>query len=260
MDILHFSDFHFGNKDAPFKLETLAEKLGNYASEECINPLVILSGDITFKGRKAGYEQASEFVNIFLEFSGVTRSRVIACPGNHDIVNKSFKEFDKFIYGIRRDSASSFSNNSSRIIEFEDAVIYLLNSSYHRNYTYGLIDEDCFSDSFNKYKGKLKIAVTHHHMLNMIEADSSALRNSYGFIKHLEESKFSYIFHGHQHAEQSFSIGENKMKVYSARSGNFCQSGLMNGINVYKVNDDVCETKFVSYENSGKSIKIRRVT
>ena len=71
--ILHVSDLHFGTREDPAVEHALATLLGHVAPD-----LVIASGDLTHRGRRAQHELAHAFL---------TRlgPPVHAVPGNHDI-------------------------------------------------------------------------------------------------------------------------------------------------------------------------------
>ncbi|MFI5039632.1 MAG: metallophosphoesterase family protein [Solirubrobacterales bacterium] len=71
--ILHVSDLHFGAGDDPVLGPALAGLIGRVAPE-----LVIASGDLTNRGRRAEHERAGAFLRDL-------RLPVLAVPGNHDI-------------------------------------------------------------------------------------------------------------------------------------------------------------------------------
>ncbi|MFM7834773.1 MAG: hypothetical protein ACKPJD_23500, partial [Planctomycetaceae bacterium] len=47
--------------------------------------MVVISGDIGWKGIDADYEQAQAWLSSLLSKIGVTSENVLVCPGNHDI-------------------------------------------------------------------------------------------------------------------------------------------------------------------------------
>jgi 3',5'-cyclic AMP phosphodiesterase CpdA len=71
--ILHVSDLHFGAGDEPVLTPAFAGLIERVAPE-----LVIASGDLTNRGRRAQHERAAAFLH-GLELP------VLAVPGNHDI-------------------------------------------------------------------------------------------------------------------------------------------------------------------------------
>ena len=96
-----------------------------------------------------------------------------------------------------------------------------INTAYHLNKKYGKIDLSALDKLLLSYADKisninLKIAFFHHHILNILDDDSSAIKNSYNLMHLLSEHKFNAIFHGHQHAKQLFDI--NGIKVNSVSS------------------------------------------
>ena len=71
--ILHVSDLHFGTKEDPAVEHALASLLGHVTPD-----LVIASGDLTHRGRRAQHELAHGFLSRL-------GPPVHAVPGNHDI-------------------------------------------------------------------------------------------------------------------------------------------------------------------------------
>ena len=258
MDIVQFSDFHFGNENAVFDWREFANALSSYLTKKVNNPIFIISGDITFKGRKNGYKEAEKFFKILLASKITTPPRVIVCPGNHDIVDNSFQDFDRFSYALRRNNDCSFTEQSYQEIIIDNCLFKLFNSSYHLDHKYGLIDTNSFNKKRSKHNG-LRIAITHHHLLNMVESDTSTIRNAYDFAKHLESESFTYVFHGHQHAAQNYFFGESSIKVVSARSGNYAERGVLNSVNIYHIDDKDLTGVALIPENSTSGITFKEI-
>ncbi|EPJ6947556.1 metallophosphoesterase, partial [Escherichia coli] len=119
MDIIHLSDLHFGDPNAPFQESKLADSLSKYILENTENPILLISGDVTIKGQRNGYGIASTFFEKLIADGKLNRSNIIACPGNHDIVDNKFSDYDGFIYGLRRDHEMDFTEHSFRVINIE---------------------------------------------------------------------------------------------------------------------------------------------
>jgi 3',5'-cyclic AMP phosphodiesterase CpdA len=88
--ILHVSDLHFGARDDPVLEDALTGLVDRVRPE-----IVIASGDLTHRGRRAQHALAANFLRRF----GVT---VLAVPGNHDIpytfpsrFSATWKEFER---------------------------------------------------------------------------------------------------------------------------------------------------------------------
>ena len=92
--ILHLTDLHFGWSSTPDDLarrrrclDSLVKSLRTLGNEqpEWKPTLVVISGDIGWKGVAADYQQAQQWLSQLLSEIGVTPDNVLACPGNHDI-------------------------------------------------------------------------------------------------------------------------------------------------------------------------------
>src|SRR5258708_5274302 len=87
INIVHLSDLHFGaGAENALAFREIEDPLVALINGTSPAPIVVLSGDITFKGRSEGYEEASRFFEAIRTATGLDRNRFIACPGNHDIV------------------------------------------------------------------------------------------------------------------------------------------------------------------------------
>ncbi len=92
--ILHLTDLHFGwdaEADGLARrrrcLGSLLSTLQTLGDEEADwkPTLVVISGDIGWKGIEADYQQAQQWLSQLLTAIGVTPDNVVVCPGNHDI-------------------------------------------------------------------------------------------------------------------------------------------------------------------------------
>lgn len=260
MDIIHLSDLHFGNDHAPFNERELSDGLSKYIVNQTENPIVILSGDITIQGKKEGYLIATTFVDNLLSAGQVSRNHLCFCPGNHDIVEGGFKSFDTFVYGARRDRQLDFDNGSCKILEIQDTVFVILNSSFHLDHRYGLIEEGSLNVDLSQYdKDKKRVLIFHHHILNQFDDDTSAIRNSYDLVQFIEKNEFCLVLHGHQHTEQHYHVGKKATPVVSARSSNFSQLGYLNAFNHYKITDEDISFESLVFERSSKGICIKNL-
>jgi len=91
--ILHVSDLHFTGKTNPdTKLSLLLQDIRGqdeeYAAIETVEYLVI-SGDVTDKGKDVGFEKARRFVAALVGELGLSTHRCIFVPGNHDVQDRA---------------------------------------------------------------------------------------------------------------------------------------------------------------------------
>ncbi|MFM7038445.1 MAG: metallophosphoesterase family protein, partial [Planctomycetaceae bacterium] len=92
--ILHLTDLHFGWTAAADELarrkrclNALVQQLQQLsrAERDWKPTLVVISGDIGWKGIDSDYTQAHEWLSGLLDAIEVTSENVVACAGNHDI-------------------------------------------------------------------------------------------------------------------------------------------------------------------------------
>ncbi|PKI07122.1 metallophosphoesterase [Shewanella sp. 11B5] len=259
MEIIHLSDLHFGDSQAPFSENELSDALSTYVVGKAENPILILSGDITVKGRIEGYEFATRFVENLIKNTGISRHDLCFCPGNHDVVEGSFDAFSRFAYGARRDRELDFTRDTYKKIVIQDTLFFIINSSFHLNHKFGLVDDKCFDEDLLEFEGMRKVIVFHHHILNQFDDDISAIRNAYDLVQFIERHSFSLALHGHQHTEQLYHLGRNTTPVISARSGNFNQTGFFNAFNHYKLVDDKITMNSFAFERAKRSVKVRKI-
>ncbi len=85
--ILHLSDLHFtAETSPPAKLQWLLDDIrkGECLGFETLEYLVI-SGDVTDRGREEGFERAREFVSLLIQEFNLSAQQCIFVPGNHDV-------------------------------------------------------------------------------------------------------------------------------------------------------------------------------
>ena len=99
--ILHLSDLHFTSRTNPdtklqLLLQDIRRKDEEYAAIETVEYLVI-SGDITDKGKDVGFEKARQFVAALVSELGLSTQRCIFVPGNHDVQDRkdAYEEREK---------------------------------------------------------------------------------------------------------------------------------------------------------------------
>ncbi|NOW04437.1 reverse transcriptase domain-containing protein [Clostridium beijerinckii] len=97
INILHLSDIHFGIEptgngkiddnqvaDRTLVLRSLIKELDKLPQEWIPNAIVI-SGDIGWKGRTQDYNEAKLWITELMRKLNIDSSRLIVCPGNHDL-------------------------------------------------------------------------------------------------------------------------------------------------------------------------------
>ncbi len=263
MRIIHFSDFHFGNSNSVFNIYELASAIIELLSKNPQETILVISGDVTLRGNKSGYNEAEIFFNKIISAISIHRKNIILCPGNHDIIDGKFVEFDRFSYALTGDDKFTFESSDSVSYVAGNILFKVFNSSYHLDHTYGLINHRSLVNEVIDESGvSTKIAITHHHLLGMFKKDTSAIRNAYDFISYLDKNNFDYLLHGHQHAEQAYYVGQKPIQAISARSGNFEQNGYFNSINIYNFDESssILTSQTMAFEKSSSGVKLRTIS
>ena len=242
--IIHISDIHFSSPSLGLEPIDIQKPLIDLINEKVSredNSYLILSGDITFRANIDVYRrQAKFFFNEVIELTNIDRQRIITCPGNHDIVERSFKNFDIFTYILRGDSLIQFQDTPNVFLDFDSICFLSLNSSYHLDHKYGLVNINSLQFSLEKHKGTIekcnhRIAVIHHHFLNLSETDTSIVRNSYQTLNLLQSYGFDAVFHGHQHTKQEYNINGIRIKGISSPTEQRASSNL---VGYYEIDSD----------------------
>lgn len=203
---------------------------------------MLITGDITFKGRIEGYESAKRFFSNLFKAIEIDPKKIFLCPGNHDIYtegNDKFVPWDQFSYYLRKDNTFTYSEHDVNG-SFIDNIFYLgINSSYKLNTEYGYVNIDEADSLLRSYADQLeddklvKIAFLHHHILNKYETDKSVVRNAFDLITLLDHYKFTYLLHGHQHLSQCVPLGQSPIKLFGVRT--FTVKEDPNGYNNYQI-------------------------
>ncbi len=260
-DIIHLSDLHFGQNIFPYDLDKLKDCLSSFLTK-FEKPKILITGDITFRANPEGYEQATNFFKHFIEANLVDKKDILSCPGNHDIAPgiNPFSNYDTFAYSLRKDELNSFSKKSYQVLNVDDIQVVLLNSAYHTDHQYGLIDDSFFNEK-NLDPDKFTVIAVHHHFVGQFKADTSAIRNSYPALYYFDNVGVNLVVHGHQHCNQILPIGNNRFNIYGVRSMGFLTGAFQNGINhiCIKDNESVVTPYHFSLDHDPNKITLVKV-
>jgi 3',5'-cyclic AMP phosphodiesterase CpdA len=249
MRIFHLSDTHFGNAAPMFPVHKLKGALSALITiENDPNSFLIISGDITYQGKSDGYKQAQSIIKEIWLDRGGKRDHFFACPGNHDICQGSFKSFDDFQYGIRRNDSAKFEKSSAHLISGDEVAFLLLNTAHHLDHKYGLLELNKIANLLEENSDILnkkiqKVAIIHHHLIGYDQEDLSTVRNALPFLKLLDEFGFNLILHGHRHSLAPITVGQAGIQIFSARSLNFPTLGIKNGVAIHEFKNNTWQTQ-----------------
>ncbi len=209
MKIIQMSDFHFNSAT---DMETIKRKiLIMYSSLELAmdsgEQLVFcFCGDIFDEGGDSGFEKAAEAFKLLADTFGEFKTSFVFVPGNHDIINNKFDRFDELI--CKFDSEYKYSDQNFHVREFDDIILILGNTAYHKNHKFGSLGGE-LDKIIESVSDKPLMLVTHHTVMSRYDEDSSSIRNAYELTKILEKYKFVGHIHGHTHGYSNISLGSS---------------------------------------------------
>ena len=119
LTLLHLSDLHMRNDeeektDRSVVLDPLLERLEADYKNNLRPELVLITGDIAFKGIKAEYELALLFLKDLLSVLQLDEDRLYMVPGNHDVMRKEYRPRDIPIYETNRELNEELANPKHR--------------------------------------------------------------------------------------------------------------------------------------------------
>lgn len=211
MYILQVSDLHISDtsvlKTCKSKFESLLSAVKSKLSKD--DTLVCCTcGDVFDSGNIKGASIATELYDYIKSGLLPHKIKFEFIPGNHDIVDNKFNAYDKFIRKYQAGNKYCYSNNSVVIRNYDDLDIVLINSSYHKDHKYGMVDlpqlDECLKSCNNNI-----IIVIHHTLMSRYDDDSSCIRNAYDFLEVISKFNVVALLHGHTHGYSDIIVGNN---------------------------------------------------
>ncbi len=155
--IAHLSDPHFGT-DLPEVTAAITRQLSVMEID-----LLILSGDITQRARKAEFQKAADFLN------ALPIPKKMTIPGNHDI--PLYNLFDRVFRPFR--NYSQFFEKTETVHYFTGAAVVGLNSTQPFRHTQGALSPLKLRETLKTVRSNLKesdfLIITLHHPLAVMK-------------------------------------------------------------------------------------------
>lgn len=236
--ILHLSDLHFGDGHA-FRnhlgkkvigkerlLDVLLEDLSTARIGRDEVAVVLVSGDLTWKGESHEFANAEEFLIDLANHFGLHRSQVLVVPGNHDVewvhekgdidenAELNYRIFCERLYGSK--SLPSLLRIARFEINGSPFSFLCLNScriESKANAGLGFVGKEQLSEAlhgltrFEKLPNEVRMAIVHHHVLpvNFVEDYPTAekhvsiMLDAEAVVRNLIAAEVDIVVHGHQH-------------------------------------------------------------
>ncbi len=115
--ILHISDLHIRDGEdfnRSVVLDRLIQRIEKDQKEGVKPEIVVVSGDIAFKGVKKEYDLAKKFFDKLLASLNLEKNRIFIVPGNHDVNRKLYRPNDVPAYKNMRDLNVELENSHYR--------------------------------------------------------------------------------------------------------------------------------------------------
>ena len=236
--LVHLSDLHFGAGDDAAIERGAAELVERFAPE-----LVIVSGDLTHRGRSGQHEGAAAFLRGF-------RRPVLAVPGNHDIpyvfparFTQTFRQFER----VWETTEPTYTSQALHVVGLNSVRPWRHESGRIRDAQLERVAERLAAAP----DGALRVAVLHHHLIGApwrSRKKPVARRNH--VLASLVRSGADLILAGHIHQaavserrEFEIATGGERGAVVSIAPGlgqpRPRRQGEARGLHVYEVDDDV---------------------
>jgi 3',5'-cyclic AMP phosphodiesterase CpdA len=237
--IAQISDLHFGAHEA-----TVVAHL--HAALAAIRPdLVVVSGDLTQRARRAQFAEAALFLSR-LEMDGL---RLLVVPGNHDV--PLHKPLSRLLWPLRRYRRFIAAGRSCWYADAEIAVLGL--TSAHgltiKDGRLSLVQVRAIGTHFAAADPQAtRILVTHHPLVPLPgekpDDPEPALRGARRALKAVKEAGVHLMLAGHHHAHgvvlagPTLSIDPQVMVVQAGTATSWRRRGSPNSFNLIRLEGD----------------------
>jgi|GEM_PF-1378833 len=212
MRFFMISDLHFGIglsvEKAKGQFVTLCRKIrSDFSLEDTI--LFIIMGDIIFRGDTAAFSDARICLDCIREELGGRTVKFEFLPGNHDLTNGNFDDFDKFTaeYG----SSNPFGRTGVYSKTYDDVNFIFADSNLSRDHRLpGKLDIEAIRTEAKK---TLNLLFCHHGFTHCYGDDHDTIENGYMVLKDLESMGIQFAFHGHTHRADTTLLKEGIVEI-----------------------------------------------
>ncbi|HSR66725.1 MAG TPA: metallophosphoesterase [Acidobacteriota bacterium] len=196
--LAHISDLHFGAED-PEAIEALLEDLSSQPPD-----LVIVSGDLTQRARRAQFQAAAAFLQ-------AVPADVLVVPGNHDIsLHNPIRRFLRPLRRYRR----YISEDLQPACRVGKAAVVGINSARSLTFKGGRVSRSQI-EAVARFLARqprevCRVVVTHHQFVVSAEHDPpGAVGRSLMALEVFREQRVDLILGGHAHRAESSRLHQH---------------------------------------------------
>lgn len=293
MRILQIGDIHFDNrlsKTEKDKRNNCFEEMFDFLEQSIIEHPVdylVLSGDIAYHGTPDEYEEAYTFIIDLLSKLNLDVSKLVMCPGNHDLDRTEIKEIDipetpvaiedRYSFESLKRISRPFENYISfceklgatpatcrkdglssyliGVISFSDIQFLVLNSAWaakdddHNN---KMFLGSNFIESIIAEKlidpDKFTMTVVHHPLSSLIDFERGNYRGSTNTFRKVQKLSDITVC-GHTH-EMQLSISTEYGTPLAISGAAFIDNHYPNCVSVYNINKNVIQPVCYQYNEA----------
>lgn len=191
MDIIHLSDFHFGDKE--FKVDCMENIIHYVNSRKNHIDLIIITGDLTNRGRYDEYEGIKKYLD------QIDIEKLIV-PGNHDTKYNGILNFEKF-FGPRI---------SKKVFERQKVLALGLRSAKDdvKLAELGDLQLKFIIEQFQQHLTKKKILALHHHLISVPYAGRTwnTLIDAGEVLEIIRMYNVDLVLMGHRHVPHVWNL------------------------------------------------------
>ncbi len=182
--ILHLSDLHFGFHRAEL-VQPLLDRINCLRAD-----LVVVTGDVTHRGRSAQYAQAAQFLSQI-------RAPLMVVPGNHDVPLYNLpvrwlRPFGGYRHAIDRDLAPMRVAGQARVIGMNSVDAFAVQRGIIRDAEIGRVIGSLDPLAMN-------IVALHHPMEHLAQVDKDLSRHAPQALARLAGAGGQIVLSGHLH-------------------------------------------------------------
>lgn len=247
--IAHISDLHF-----PCVKEKTAWALLR-AIHEARPSLVVISGDLTQRGRERQYQRARQFLD------ELPRS-ILVVPGNHDVplfdvFRRLFRPAERFTQMICPELSPKYCDEQMMVVGANSTRAFTLD--IHGFWKNGTLSDDQLEIIGRQFAGaraeQLKVLVMHHPLVNpWNEGGRDTARGRKRILRALEAIGVDVVLSGHLHKSYTRHaplMTEGKRPVLCIQAGTGSSTRLRDEGNAFNL---------IGWNGSELSVKLMRYT
>lgn len=221
--IVHISDLHFGPEFQTSVFEQAVDEINNIEPD-----VLVASGDLTENGLVSQYRSAKRSLDT------IKCKKRVFCSGNHDYRSTGYLLFKEFFPG--------------KPVLKEDGIVFAVISTARPERNEGEVGHRqvlWLDETFRKYKRLTKIAVIHHHLIQVPDTgpDNIPVIDAGDTLRTIIESKVRLVLGGHRHRPWRWTVGGTQIIHAGTVSSERTRGFYVHSYNIIDVSRDTIDAR-----------------